>query len=174
MTLDVATRVVALLRERGESVATAESLTGGRVCAALVDVPGASEVVRGGVVAYAADLKTTLLGVPERLVAERGTVDADVAAAMARGVRERLDVTWGVATTGVAGPGPSEGKPAGTVHVAVAGPDGVHGRLLALSGDREGVRAATVVDTLSLLVARLGNNPTPPGVETDVTPEVQA
>jgi nicotinamide-nucleotide amidase len=174
MPSDVAARVVALLREHGSTVATAESLTGGRVCAALVDVPGASQVVRGGVVAYAADLKSALLGVPEALVAERGTVDADVAAAMAESVRERLGATWGVATTGVAGPGPSEGKPQGTVHVAVAGPDGVHGRLLALPGDRDAVRSATVLASLSLLVARLGNNPTPPGVGADVTPEVQA
>ncbi|TCJ00246.1 nicotinamide-nucleotide amidohydrolase family protein [Aeromicrobium sp. IC_218] len=158
MTADVAERAVALLRERGESVATAESLTGGRVCAALVDVPGASVVVRGGVVAYAADLKTELLGVPANLVAERGTVDADVAAAMAEGVRVRLGATWGVSTTGVAGPGPSEGKPQGTVHVAVAGPDGVRGELLALPGDRDDVRSSTVLAGLSLLVARLGEH----------------
>lgn len=158
MTSEVAERVVALLRERGETVATAESLTGGRVCAALVDVPGASTVVRGGVVAYAADLKTGLLGVPADLVAERGTVDADVAAAMALGVRDRLGATWGVSTTGVAGPGPSEGKPQGTVHVAVAGPDGVSGELLALPGDRDAVRSSTVLASLSSLVARLGEH----------------
>ncbi len=155
MTLPVAERAVALLRDAGQTVAAAESLTGGRVCAALVDVPGASAVVRGGVVAYAAELKTALLDVPAGLVAERGTVDPDVAGAMARGVREHLDATWGLATTGVAGPGPSEGKPQGTVHVAVAGPDGVHHEALALPGDRDAVRSATVSACLSLLVARL-------------------
>lgn len=161
MTSAVAAEVVGLLRDRGETVATAESLTGGRVCAALVDVPGASAVVRGGVVAYAADLKVGLLDVPSVLVAERGTVDADVAAAMAHGARSRLGATWGVATTGVAGPGPSEGAPQGTVHVAVAGPTGVRTELLHLPGERDDVRTATVRASLSLLVATLGEHPGP-------------
>jgi nicotinamide-nucleotide amidase len=144
------------LRAAGATVATAESLTGGLVCATLVGVPGASAVVRGGVVAYAPELKTTLLGVEAGLVAEVGTVDAAVASAMASGARDRLGATYGLATTGVAGPDPSEGKPAGTVHVAVAGPGGVVTRLLSLSGDREQIRAATVTEVLSLLVATLG------------------
>lgn len=151
-----AERAVAALRAVGATVATAESLTGGLVCAALVSVPGASDVVRGGVVAYAADVKTSALGVPAELVAVRGTVDADVAGAMAVGVRERLGATYGVATTGVAGPGPSEGKPAGTVHVAVAGPSGVQTRLLALSGDRAAIRSGTVDALLWWLVVRVG------------------
>jgi nicotinamide-nucleotide amidase len=106
-----AAEAVDALRAAKATVATAESLTGGLVCATLVSVPGASDVVRGGVVAYAAEVKIAALGVPEVLVAERGTVDADVAAAMAAGVRDRLGATYGVSTTGVAGPGPSEGKP---------------------------------------------------------------
>lgn len=144
------------LRAAGATVATAESLTGGLVCATLVSVPGASDVVRGGVVAYAAELKTTLLGVPADLVAERGTVDGDVATAMAVGARDRLGATYGLATTGVAGPDPSEGKPTGTVHVAIAGPDGAESRLLSLEGDRDTVRERTVAALLSWLVARLG------------------
>ena len=147
---------VEALRAAGATVATAESLTGGLVCATLVGVPGASTVVRGGVVAYAPDVKTSALGVDADLIAERGTVDADVAAAMAVGVRERLAATYGLATTGVAGPDPSEGKPAGTVHVAVAGPAGVETRLLDLSGDRDEIRTGTVAALLSLLVATLG------------------
>jgi nicotinamide-nucleotide amidase len=147
---------VEALRAQGATVATAESLTGGLVCATLVGVPGASDVVRGGVVAYAADVKTSALGVPASLVAERGTVDPDVAAAMASGVRDRLGATYGLSTTGVAGPGPSEGKPAGTVHVAVAGPDGVRTRQLQLSGDRHAIRTGTVDALLSWLVATLG------------------
>lgn len=154
--MTVAGDAVAALRAAGATVATAESLTGGLVCGALVDVPGASYVVRGGVVAYAADLKTTLLGVPESLVAERGTVDAEVAAQMAVGVRDRLGATYGISTTGVAGPGPDEGKPAGTVHIAVAGPHGVLTRLLELSGDRDEIRSGTVAALLSWLVARVG------------------
>lgn len=147
-----APQVVAALRERAATVATAESLTGGLVCAALVDVPGASDVVRGAVVAYAAELKTVLLGVPAEHIGARGTVDRGTAEQMARGVRERLGATYGVSTTGVAGPDASEGKPAGTVHVAVAGPAGVRVRSLELGGDRAAVRGATVEAVLSLLL----------------------
>jgi nicotinamide-nucleotide amidase len=152
---------VAALRAAGATTATAESLTGGLVCATLVSVPGASAVVRGGVVAYAPELKTTVLGVPAELIAERGTVDADVAAAMAAGTRDRLGATYGLSTTGVAGPDPSEGKPAGTVHIAVAGPRGVATRLLDLSGDRDEIRRGTVDAVLSLLVATLGEESRP-------------
>ncbi len=148
---------VAALRVAGATVATAESLTGGLVCATLVSVPGASDVVRGGVVAYAADVKTSLLGVDAALIVARGTVDAEVAAAMAVGARDSLGASYGLATTGVAGPDAGErGKPAGTVHIAVAGPDGVTTRQLRLSGDRDEVRRETVAALLSLLVARLG------------------
>lgn len=154
--MSAATDAVAALRGVGATVATAESLTGGLVCATLVAVPGASDVVRGGVVAYAPVLKTELLGVDADLIATHGTVDATVAAQMATGVKDRLGATYGLATTGVAGPDPSEGKPAGTVHIAVAGPAGVETRLLSLSGDRASIRAGTVDALLSWLVGRLG------------------
>jgi nicotinamide-nucleotide amidase len=147
---------VAALRDAGATVATAESLTGGLVCATLVGVPGASDVVRGGVVAYAPEVKTTMLGVDAGLIDARGTVDAEVADAMARGARTRLGATYGLATTGVAGPDASEGKPPGTVHIAVAGPQGVVTQLLELAGDRAAIRSATVDALLSLLVATLG------------------
>ncbi len=116
--------LVAALTEAGQTLACAESLTAGLVAATVADTAGASAVLLGGVVAYAAEVKTLLLDVPADLVARVGTVDPAVAVAMAEGVRRRLGATWGLATTGVAGPGPSEGKPAGTVHVAVAGPVG--------------------------------------------------
>jgi nicotinamide-nucleotide amidase len=148
--------VVAALRRRSETVATAESLTGGMVCADLVTVAGASDVVRGGVVAYAADLKTQLLDVPAGLVDRVGTVDPEVAGAMAEGVRARLGATYGVATTGVAGPDPSEGEPVGTVHVAVAGPDGVTTRAYDFDGDRATVRRQATQAALGLLSERLG------------------
>jgi nicotinamide-nucleotide amidase len=154
--MTLATEAVTALRAAGATVATAESLTGGLACATLVSVPGASVVVRGGVVAYASEIKTTLLGVDAALIDERGTVDADVAAAMARGARARIGATYGLATTGVAGPDPSEGKPPGTVHIAVAGPHGTRTRLLTLDGDREAIRSGTVGALLSLLVATLG------------------
>ena len=137
-------RLVAELTAAGQTVACAESLTGGLVSATIADTPGASLVLRGGVVAYAADLKTELLGVPAELIARVGTVDPAVAVALAEGVRARLRTTWGLATTGVAGPGSSEGKPAGTVHIAVAGPAGTVTRALGLNGTRAEIRAASI------------------------------
>ena len=140
----IALRLVAALRERGDTVAVAESLTGGLVTSALVDVPGASTVLRGAVVAYASDLKHRLLGVDAGLLAARGPVDAEVAVQMAGGVRARLEATWGVATTGAAGPDPQDGAPPGTVFVAVDGPGGPRVRRADLPGDRQAVRAAAV------------------------------
>jgi nicotinamide-nucleotide amidase len=147
--------VVEALRRLGQSIATAESLTGGLVCATLIDVPGASDVVRGGVVAYAADLKSSVLGVDPVLIERVGTVDASVAEAMAAGAQASLQATWGVATTGVAGPDAAEGKDVGTVHIAVAGPDGTVSQQLALSGDRSAIRLGAVDACFSLLLARL-------------------
>lgn len=154
-----AREVIDLARAAGATVATAESLTGGLVCAALVDVPGASDVVRGSVVAYAAEVKIGLLGVDADLVAAHGTVHAQVAEQMAAGVRTACGASHGVSTTGVAGPGPSEGQPAGTVYVAVAGPEGTVSRRFDLRGDRAQVRAGAVGAALSLLVATLGEEP---------------
>jgi nicotinamide-nucleotide amidase len=146
--------LLAALEARGETVAVAESLTGGLVTARLVDVPGASAVVRGGVVAYATELKGSLLGVDPELLARVGAVDAQVAEQMALGVRERLGATWGVATTGVAGPDPQDGKPPGTVYIAAAGSAVCVVRELALPGDRSAVRAAAV-DAVLLLLAEV-------------------
>jgi nicotinamide-nucleotide amidase len=143
--------LVARLTATGQTVATAESLTGGLVAARLTDVPGSSAVVRGGVVAYAIDVKAEVLGVDAELLADRGAVDAEVARQMAAGVRARLGSSYGLATTGVAGPGPAEGKPAGTVYVAVAGGQEVRARRLELSGDRAQIRARTVDAVLELL-----------------------
>jgi nicotinamide-nucleotide amidase len=149
------------LLERGETVAVAESLTGGALGAALVAVPGVSATFRGGVIAYATELKSELLGVDAGLLARRGPVDADVAVAMASGVRERLGATWGLATTGVAGPDPQDGHPPGVFYVAIAGPDIARVEALALDGDRATVRAAAVAAALELLRAALtdGNAP---------------
>ena len=125
----VAEIVLALCRERGLRLATAESCTGGLVAARLTDVPGSSDVFAGGIVAYANDVKTGELGVPEALIAAHGAVSAEVAAAMAAGVRERLGVDVGIAVTGVAGPdGGTEAKPVGLVHLHVSTPDDERGR----------------------------------------------
>ena len=136
--------------------------------AALVARPGASAVLRGGVVAYATDLKTELLGVPADLLAERGAVDADVARAMAVGVRDRLGADWGLATTGVAGPGAQDGTPPGTFHVAVAGPAGTEVFSAAAGAgtapDRGAVRAAATAAVLLLAEGLIGNNGAAGGV----------
>jgi nicotinamide-nucleotide amidase len=138
-----------------QTVATAESLTGGLVAASLTSIPGASAVFRGGIVAYAADLKRSLLGVPAGLLDRVGTVHPDIALAMARGARERLDAMVAIATTGVAGPDPADGQPVGTVHIAVCTPARAIHRELALSGTRAQIRDATVKHVLNLLVTAL-------------------
>ncbi|MDW4573102.1 CinA family protein [Microbacterium sp. M3] len=144
---------VALLRAldaRGWSIAAAESLTGGRVTATLVDVPGASAHVRGGIVAYATDLKASALGVEPDLLAARGAVDPTVAEQMAQGVRRVLRADVGLATTGVAGPDPQDGHAVGTVYVAVATPETAIVSALSLSGTRDEIRTRSVQGVLEL------------------------
>ena len=148
--------VVELLGARRLTVATAESLTGGLLCGALTDVPGASAVVRGAVVAYATDLKQSVLGVGADVLARRGgAVQAEVAAQMAVGVCRVLGSSVGVATTGVAGPQPQDGQPVGTAFVAVAVDGRVEVRQLELDGSRAEIREATVLAALSLVVDQL-------------------
>jgi nicotinamide-nucleotide amidase len=156
--LTIAAQVVDRLRAAGQTTAVAESLTGGLVCADLVDVPGASAVLRGGVVAYATDLKHSVLGVDAELLASHGAVDPRVAGQMAVGIRSLMASTWGLATTGVAGPDPQDGQAPGTVHLAIAGPDGVRVRSLALGGDRPTIRRASVDAVLRLLLDRVADH----------------
>lgn len=151
----LAGEAIELLAAAGLTVAVAESLTGGLVAAALTSVPGSSVAFRGGIVAYATDLKASLLDVPSGLLAEHGAVHPDVAAAMAGGVRRLAGSSFGLATTGVAGPGPAEGKPAGTVFIAVDGPSGLAGSGFLFAGDRGEVRASSVREVLSMLVTAL-------------------
>ena len=145
------------LGERGWTIGVAESLTGGLLVSALVDVPGASAHVRGGVVAYATDLKHAILGVDAALLAAHGPVHPDVARQMAEGVRTvtgrdgvRTDV--GVATTGVAGPEPQGGQPVGTVYIGVSTPEGARVVPLSLDGGREQIRHASVRHALRAVV----------------------
>jgi nicotinamide-nucleotide amidase len=152
---DLAAQAIALLIARGQTVAVAESLTGGLLAAALTGIPGASAVFRGGVVAYATDLKASLLGVPATLLARHGAVHPEVAAAMADGARQQLAAAVGVATTGVAGPDPADGQPVGTVHIAASAKGRVVSRALALSGDRDEIRMATVEHALGLMMGIL-------------------
>jgi PncC family amidohydrolase len=151
----VAGQIIALLTAREQTVAVAESLTGGLLAAALTGVPGASAAFRGAVVAYATSLKATLLDVPPPVLDARGAVSPEVAAAMAEGVRRRLGATFGAATTGVAGPDAAEGKPVGTVHIAVSAAAATTVRSLALAGSRDEIRRRTVEEALGLLWQRL-------------------
>ena len=133
-----AERVLALLQERGETVATAESLTGGRLAAALTAVPGASRSFLGGVVAYATSVKQEVLGVPAAVVERHGVISAECALAMARGAVALTGAAWGIGTTGVAGPDPQEGHAPGTVHVGLVGPGVATALALELVGGRDG------------------------------------
>ncbi|GJF26740.1 MULTISPECIES: CinA family protein [Streptomyces] len=160
--------VVRLLTVRGETLAIAESLTGGLVAAGITAVPGASKVFRGSVTAYATELKRDLLGVDADLLAARGAVDPQVAAEMAAGVRKALGADWGIATTGVAGPDPQDGQPVGTVYVAVHGPfapcdgsaPGGKVEALRLNGDRAEIRMESVRSVLALLLREIAGEQT--------------
>ena len=148
-----------MLAGRGQSLAVAESLTGGLVAGTLTAVPGASRVVRGSVTAYATEVKREVLGVDGALLAARGAVDGEVARQMASGARRVLGADWGLATTGVAGPDPQDGHPVGTVFVAVQGPDGAGAvRRLSLAGDRDRIRQDTIRAVLALLLSELTEN----------------
>jgi len=157
---EAATRLIAELTRLGMTIAVAESLTGGLVVAELVSVPGASAVVRGGVVAYATELKSTLLGVDAELLAARGPVDPEVARQMAEGVRRRLGsdgrpADIGLATTGVAGPEQQGGHPVGEVWLGLAMDGVLEARGLTLGGDRASIRTATVSESLMFVLERL-------------------
>jgi nicotinamide-nucleotide amidase len=151
---DVA-ELVRRLRERGETVAAAESLTAGLFCATVADVPGASAVLRGGLVVYATELKAVLAGVPEELLAAHGPVSPETAAALADGVRDRCSATWGIGLTGVAGPDPVDGHGPGRVYLGVAGNGRTDVLELDLRGDRPAVRAGAVTAAVDALLDRL-------------------
>ncbi|MEA5454551.1 nicotinamide-nucleotide amidohydrolase family protein [Sinomonas sp. JGH33] len=144
--------VVAAYISRGLTVATAESLTAGLVAATLADVPGASAMLRGGVVSYANGVKSGLLGVSTALLAEAGSVDARVAQEMAVGARSACGADYAVSTTGVAGPEAHDGKPVGTVFVGVAGPDATHALEYRFAGSRAEIREAARDAALAALL----------------------
>ncbi len=154
-TYELAQSLVARLTQADLTIAAAESLTGGLVCSALVDVPGASAVLRGSVTAYATELKAQVLGVDAARLASVGPVDAQVAQEMADGAAQLLGADVAVATTGVAGPGPADGHEAGTVYIAAIAPWGSVWRLLQLEGQRSQIRAQTVRHVLVLALELL-------------------
>lgn len=136
------------LRRRGQSLAVAESLTGGGLGAAITAIQGSSDVFSGGVIAYQVPMKTDLLHLPNSLIEEFGVVSEEVAVAMAESVRALSGTTWAIATTGVAGPGAADGVAAGTVWIAIRGPIS-QSTALQIQGDREEVRNASVSSAIA-------------------------
>jgi PncC family amidohydrolase len=152
----IAATLMATLTVRGDTLATAESITGGLLAGLLTGVPGASAVYLGGVVSYATAVKKDLLRVPGDIVETHGVVSARCAEAMAFGVRELVRATYALSTTGVAGPESQEGKPVGTVYVGLSGPDGTRSVALHLDGDRAEIRQNTCAAAISELLSALG------------------
>lgn len=154
----LASRFVPAAAEVGKTLGTAESLTAGMLASTVASVPGASAVLRGGLVVYATDLKAALAGVPEDVLDRHGAVSAETAAALAEGAASRCSATIGVGLTGVAGPDLQEGHPAGTVYIGVsgAGDGAVEVLRLALPGGRADIRAGATAAALEYLVAALG------------------
>ncbi len=144
--------VLGLLKEKGVTLAAAESCTGGLVSKRMTDLPGASEVYLGGAVTYAVSSKTAILGIPAELIEEKGVVSREVAAAMASGVRERFDSDLGIGITGIAGPdSDGSGTPVGSVFVALATPEGRHVRDLHLGQGRERIRISAANHALDMV-----------------------
>lgn len=149
--------VLAALRSRGETLAVAESMTGGLLASRLTAIPGASASYLGGVTAYSLGAKTALLGLPEALLLEEGTVSEAASRGMAESVREKLGATWGLGLTGNAGPGTERGAPLGAVHLALAGPKGTVSKALSIPGDRADVQLRAAGQALDLLRRALRN-----------------
>ncbi|BCW75197.1 CinA family protein [Arthrobacter sp. FX8] len=141
--------------ESGQTVATAESLTAGMVSAVLADTPGASGMLQGGVVAYQNSVKDAVLHVPADLLARAGSVDPDVARAMAAGARTVLGADVGISTTGVAGPDAHDGKPVGRVYIGIATAAGTAAFEYSFTGSRPDIRAAACAAALERLLEAL-------------------
>ncbi|WP_433612290.1 CinA family protein [Prescottella agglutinans] len=147
--------VIEALIRRAETIATAESLTAGLLAATLAGVPGASAVLRGGLIVYATDLKGTLADVDADVLAEDGPVARRTAAQLAEGAARRCVADWGVGLTGVAGPDSQDGHPPGTVFLGIAGPDGTQVTALEMRGDRWEIRLGSVQAAVSSLLERV-------------------
>ena len=143
-----AAEIVEHLRERGETISTAESLTAGAVSSAIVTISGASDVFVGGVTAYRDEIKVSHLGVDPALIEKHTVISEEVAVAMAKGAIKTFRTTWAIGTTGVAGPNPLDGHPVGAVWVAIEGPIS-HTLELSLSGERENVRNAATSSAIA-------------------------
>lgn len=158
-TMTIEERVGRHLTERGESLAVAESLTGGLVASTITDVPGSSAYLLEGVVTYANVSKIERLGVSEDTLIAHGAVSEEVACEMAEGIRSVLGADWGISTTGIAGPtGDTEDKPLGLVYYAVASDAGTKVRRSVFPGSRQEVKLASTQAVLTLLLEALEGN----------------
>jgi nicotinamide-nucleotide amidase len=146
--LGFAAEIVEHLRQRGETISTAESLTAGAVSSALVTISGASDVFVGGVTTYRDEIKVSHLGVDAAVIEKYSVISEEVAIAMAKGAIQSFGTTWAIGTTGVAGPNPLDGHPVGAVWVAIEGPIS-HTIELSLSGERESVRNAATSSAIA-------------------------
>ncbi|NQW64464.1 MAG: CinA family protein [Actinobacteria bacterium] len=140
--------IVRTLTLRGETISTAESITGGLIGGAITGVPGSSEVFLGGVISYSNQMKKDELGITAADIKKVGVVSEAIAVAMALAIQKRTKSTWAISSTGVAGPGPVDGIPAGTVWIAIAGPKIAQGIELSIAGKREIVRLGAVESAL--------------------------
>ena len=141
-------QIITALRQRGETLSTAESITAGLISSTLVRIPGASDVFKGGITAYSDDVKVNQLKVDPKLIEKYSVISEHVADAMAQGALETFRTTWAIATTGVAGPGPVGAHAPGTVWLSIRGPVN-QTTALALSGERESVRNAATSSAIA-------------------------
>ena len=143
--------LVKKLKKRKETIAVAESLTGGGLGEAITSIKGASDVFIGGVIAYSDEIKVKELGVSKSTLKKETAVSEEVAIEMATGIRKKYNSTYGISTTGVAGPGKAYGQKAGTVWIGISGANNTYAIPLLLTGDRETIRKATIESALALL-----------------------
>ena len=149
--IDLAAKVIDLLRERRQTISCAESITGGALTAALVSVSGASDVLLGSIVAYSKEIKISQLGLSAELIDDKGLVSKEVAIAMAKGARQRLGSSWAISSTGSAGPTALDGSTPGEIWIAILGPDRQESVKLSLNGARQEVINGAVESALTLL-----------------------
>ncbi|MFZ9944110.1 MAG: CinA family protein [Candidatus Nanopelagicaceae bacterium] len=149
--IDLAAKVIDLLRERRQTISCAESITGGALTAALVSVSGASDVLLGSIVAYSKEIKISQLGLSAELIDDKGLVSKEVAIAMAKGARQRLGSSWAISSTGSAGPTALDGSSPGEIWIAILGPDRQESVKFSLNGARQEVISGAVESALTLL-----------------------
>ena len=143
--------IIDILRQRKETIAVAESVTGGEIAAKISEVPGASDIFLGGVVAYSIASKIRDLDVSAKIIEEFGVYSETVAAEMARGIRSRFESDWAIGITGVAGPGPDDEVAPGSIWISILGPAGVQNLQLSLTGTRQQIRNGAVTSALATL-----------------------